>query len=172
VEVIVEDYLEIARRHLAKRKDCALSALTVEDLESDTYAGDFSRTMREKGIPQVIENKTSTVNALNAHSREFSTTCHFDTPGDPVPLDPRKVDPSDRSTWPAYLVELEQTTREQLGTEAAERQVRAEMAFLARADAEGWVVFPHGIEQPTSDQLMAASDEERRQWWQRAGRLR
>ena len=55
------------------------------------------------------------------------------------------IDPHDRSTWPAYLVRLERLSLEQFGPEAAARQVRAELAFLANAEAAGWMVLTSGL---------------------------
>jgi hypothetical protein len=51
------------------------------------------------------------------------------------------IDPSDRSTWPPYLLQLERISREQFGEEAARRQVAAEFAWLRTAPAEGWRIL-------------------------------
>jgi hypothetical protein len=60
-------------------------------------------------------------------------------------LDLERIDPEDRDTWPEYLRRLERISREQFGEEAAQRQVQAEMAFLATAEARGWTVVPDGL---------------------------
>jgi hypothetical protein len=57
-------------------------------------------------------------------------------------LTAKRFDPSDRDTWPGFLVRLEQLSLKQFGPKAAARQVWAEVAFLARAEADGWIVLP------------------------------
>jgi hypothetical protein len=64
---------------------------------------------------------------------------------DRQPFQPDQIRADDRRTWPAYLHRLERLSREQFGEEAAERQVQAEMAFLATAEPRGWTVLPDGL---------------------------
>jgi len=61
------------------------------------------------------------------------------------------IDPEDRSTWPAYLVKLERRSLEAFGPEAASRQVRAELAFLERAEGEGWHILDQPIRAPEDE---------------------
>jgi len=72
------------------------------------------------------------------------------------------LEPADRSTWPRYVLDLERKARETCGSHASDRQVQAELLFLAGASAEGWTV----LDPPLRDEVDLVVDlpDDLRRW--------